>query len=135
MVEALTVVETEQELEFKDTKIPYLKLATGGKGPPIDPEDPVWLKRYEEGTQFVVRKKGVNDFVLGRFYILGKGEKLITLFGKGIGEIDVDPARFCSVYELYEIAQTAEEFRLLHQQQLEEPLSVDGSLEAIPPQE
>lgn len=116
MTEALATAQ--EETKFEDTKVPYLKLATGGKGPPIDPEDPVWLKRYDVGTQFLVRKARSPDFVLGRFYVVDKGTKLITLFGKGIGEIDVDPARFCQVYELFEVSQTSEEFKSLHEEQL-----------------
>jgi hypothetical protein len=103
MNEALAL---EEELEFKDTVVPFLKVATGGKGP-VDPNDTVWLRRYDVGTAYLAKRKG--DFVLHLFVIEDRTDKTYTLVGEGVGVMRVDPLGYCQVFNLHEVVRTAEE--------------------------
>lgn len=97
----------DQELEFKNTVVPYLKVAAGGKGPPIDGNDTVWLRRYDVGTAFLAKRKG--DFVLHLFVIEDRTDKTYTLVGEGVGLMRVDPLGYSQAFNLHEIYRTAEE--------------------------
>lgn len=108
---------TDEELEFKDTKYPHLKLATGGKGP-VDPNDTVWLKRYDVGTVFRAKKKG--DFVVYLFVVDNRTDKTYSLVAKGLGEMDVDPFGFCQVFSFHELVRSSEETMDIVQKRLQE---------------
>jgi hypothetical protein len=106
-----------EELEFKNTKYPHLKLATGG-GNPVDPNDTVWLKRYDVGTVFRAKKKG--DFVVYLFVVDNRTDKTYSLVGKGMGELDVDPFGFCQVFSFHELVRSSEETLDIVNKRLEE---------------
>jgi hypothetical protein len=96
----------EEELEFKDTKYPHLKLAIGGKGP-VDPDDTVWLKRYDVGSVFRIKRKG--DYIVPLVVVEDRSDKTYTLTLQGVGTIPVDPFAFCQIYQFYELVRTSEE--------------------------
>ena len=97
----------KEDEEFKDTNVSYLKVATGGKGP-TDPNDPIWLKRYDVGTIFLAKRSGnpMLDFIILDTKI---SDKTYGLTVKGLGDVMVDPFEFCKVFRFQEVYKTAEE--------------------------
>ena len=103
----MTVAEQLEETEFRETKTPFLRVATGGKGPPEGPEPTDnWLSTFDIGTVFACRANANTvDWemycLMHRFtniYLL----KMETPDGK-IWERRVDPKMFCKHYREYEI--------------------------------
>lgn len=102
----MNMLEKKHEEEFKDTKVPYLRVATGGKGPP-GPQGPVenWLEKFPVGTIFACRANQTTVdwemyFLVHKFtniYLL----KIETPEGKVL-ERRVDPKAFCKAYRDYE---------------------------------
>ena len=92
---------TNEDKDDNSNVVPFVrpKPASG------DPNDPVWLNNLGFGTIFLARKKNVTDFILGMFCIEGKTEKSVFLLEQSMGDknIAIDPRRFCSQYECFEI--------------------------------
>lgn len=104
----MSVAEELEETEFRETKTPFLRVATGGKGPPEGPTEPVvnWLETFQIGTVFACRaNKNTVDWemysLMHRFtniYLLN----METPDGK-VWERRVDPIQFCKHYREYEV--------------------------------
>jgi hypothetical protein len=116
----------EEELEFKDTKYPHLKLATGGKGP-VDPDDTVWLKRYDVGSVFRIKRKG--DYIVPMVVVEDRSDKTYTLTLQGVGTIPVDPFAFCQIYQFYELVRTSEETIAIVRQKEQENASRNANID------
>lgn len=101
----MSAAEQHEELEFKDTKHPHLRVARGGKGPPEAPADN-WLETLEIGTVFACRANATTVdwemyFLVHKFlniYLL----KMETPDGK-VWERRVDPKMFCKHYRVHEV--------------------------------
>lgn len=103
----MSTQEQLEETEFKETKTPFLRVATGGKGPPDYPGGPVdnWLERLPVRTQFACRPN-VNTVDWEMYFLVHKFTniyflKMETPDGK-IWERRVDPKVFCKHYRDYE---------------------------------
>lgn len=99
--------------EEEEHTAPKLKLITGGKGPPDDPNNPDWLSELDNHTTFLAQNKKDTTFALGQFTIVLKGEKAILVLVQGSKEpVWVDPVRFTRDFRRYEIIQTGAEYDL-----------------------
>jgi hypothetical protein len=92
------------------------RIITGGKGPPDypgDPNNPDWLSGLDNHTTFLGQHKKNQDFPLGQFSIIYKGQRSILMMVSGSKDpVWVDPMRFCRDFRLQEILQTGEEYDL-----------------------
>jgi hypothetical protein len=76
--------ETEEtELEFRKTKYPQLRVATGGRMPPEGPTEPPdafnWLSGMDVGVTFVASPRGSNSFEFNLYHVLFKLPEVILL--------------------------------------------------------
>lgn len=98
----MSIQEMHEEDEFKDTKYPHLRVATGGKGPPEGPVDN-WLAEYEVGTTFVARHRNSKDVDYNQYYVMFKALPEVVLLkwilpdGKLL-DYHVDPVRFSKAF-------------------------------------
>lgn len=98
----MSIQEIHEEDEFKDTKYPHLRVATGGKGPPEGPVDN-WLAEFEVGTTFVARHRNSNEVDYNLYYVLYKDLPEVMLLkwqlpdGKVL-DYYVDPVRFSKLF-------------------------------------
>lgn len=102
-----SVEQHEEETEFRETKTPFLRVATGGKGPPGNdgPADN-WLERLEIRSVFCCRPN-VNTVDWELYFLVHKFTniyllKMETPDGK-VWERRVDPKMFCKHYRDYEL--------------------------------
>lgn len=105
-------VEAEEELVFRPTRTPFLKVATGGKGPPKDELPAVWLNGLEYGSLFLTRDAGnMKNFVLGMFILAHRVSDLdgntfshISHVNESTGRPDqtfwIDTREFCKQHKL-----------------------------------
>lgn len=103
--------ETEEDAalgkeELRETKTPFLKVLTGGKGPPTGGKDD-WLLKLTHGARFLARPKNYFGCVLGQ-YVVGYAGK--AYFIGEIGEKEttfrwVDPVRFSTDNEFFTIIE------------------------------
>lgn len=103
----MNVAEVSQEDEFKDTKYPHLRVATGGKGPPDAPVEN-WLAQLEVRTSFVARQRSSDEVTYNQYYVLYKDLPEVMLLkwilpdGKLL-DYYTDPVRFSKKYQDYKI--------------------------------
>lgn len=96
----MSAVENIED-EFKDTKYPHLRVATGGKGPPDGPVDN-YLAEFEVGTTFVARQRN-SEVDYNLYYVLYKDLPEVVLLkwqlpdGKVL-DYYVDPVRFSRLF-------------------------------------
>lgn len=107
-MEKKLLTESDQDdnvVDFASAKL-RTKTAVG------NPNDPCWLNTLGIGTIFTARKKNVNDFLLPMFCIQGRSERVTFLLEQSTQDhtLNVDPIRFCSQYELYEVHRDHETF-------------------------
>lgn len=101
------VNEVDVTPEFKETKYPNLRVATGGKSPPEGPVDN-WLAKLEVRTTFVARHRNSNDVDYNQYYVLYKDLPEVMLLkwilpdGKLL-DYYVDPVRFSKMFSEYKI--------------------------------
>lgn len=95
-----------EEEEFRDTKVPYLRVATGGKTPPRLPGYN-WLKDLTVDTVFTCKKNDGNLVDLYMFHITFKHPKTTILLSNLNQEIyvPVDPAEFSRCYTMFEVIE------------------------------
>lgn len=93
-----------EELQFRKTKYPRFRVATGGKGPE-DPTDAFdWLSGYEVGTTFVTFPRSSLGAEYEHFFVLFKSLPEVILLkwilpdGKTLDRY-VRPEKFCKQYE------------------------------------
>lgn len=105
----LTNTEEQEETNILPFERPKLRMD------PKDPDDPIWLNNLGLGTIFLARKKHTKDFVLGMFCLEGKSQKAVYLLEQSMGDksIAIDPTRFCSEYECFEILRDHETYMAL----------------------
>lgn len=107
----MSTQEQLEETEFRDTKVPHLRVATGGKGPPEGPVDN-WLEKLSTRTVFACRAN-TNTVDWEMYFLVHKYTdiyllKVETPDGK-VWERRVDPKTFCKHYRDYrEIAHYPE---------------------------
>lgn len=99
--EKMSAIEVNED-EFKDTKYPHLRVASGGKGPPEGPVDN-WLADFEVGTTFVARQLNSKEVDYNLYYVLYKDLPEVMLLkwqlpdGKVL-DYYVDPVRFSKLF-------------------------------------
>lgn len=119
---SMTVAEDREE-EFKDTKYPHLRVATGGKAPPEGPVNN-WLAELEVRTMFVARHRNSNDVDYNQYYVLFKSLPEVVLLkwilpdGKLL-DYYVDPIRFSRMFPEHVILGVDKEPNQEPQQEVE----------------
>jgi hypothetical protein len=101
----MNMLEKHEE-EFRETKVPYLRVATGGRGPrgPVGPVDN-WLEKFPTGTVFAC-KANANAVDWEMYFLVHKFERIYLLKietpdGKVL-ERRVDPKVFQRAYRDFE---------------------------------
>lgn len=103
------IIEEDDKPVGKETKVPYLRSITGGKGPPDDPEDPksTWLSKLPVGTVFLAQDKREKSIDLPHFEILAQRQKAVHLYTRINSQLDifkwVDPVAFSSRFDIVDI--------------------------------
>ena len=71
--------EPLKEKEFKETKVPYLRLATGFKDGDGDVPIDNWLLLMESGTIFLAHPKNPQNPLVEEYCVLDKTDKSVLL--------------------------------------------------------
>lgn len=104
----MSVAEQHEETEFRETKAPHLRVATGGKGPPGGNDIPAenWLEKLEERTVFACRpNQSTVDWEI--YFLVHKQDGLYFMKmetpDQKVWDRRVDPKQFCKHYREYKI--------------------------------
>ena len=105
----MSMVEKIEEEELRVTKHPYLRVLTGGKGPPEAPSED-WLSKLSLGQWFLCKRKD-NKIDVILFMVKYKFTKNVLLYSNLNQEfkVIVDPVEFCKIHELSEVLSLEEQ--------------------------